>query len=184
MKTSQKEGPVSRKIGQASEKVGQVEKALLYFYEHPNTSVTIREFAQTLRWSKSTTHAYLQLLQKKEIISSDHKWIDSWQNHIKKTNFYIEKVVESGLIDYLELELAASAIILFGSFRKGESQKDSDIDLFVECARERALNLKKYEQLLGHNIELFTRKKITQLPQNLLNNVVNGIKLKGYFTIK
>ena len=99
-------------------------------------------------------------------------------------HFYINRIAESGLVEFLEKELGSSAIILFGSFSKGESVKSSDIDIFVECAREKTINLKKYERALGHRVELFTRIKITLLPKRLLNNVVNGVKLKGYFTIK
>jgi len=179
---SKNKGQLSPKTGQTSNLSGQ--KVLMFFYENPSAEVAVRTIASILNISRSTVQRNLQDLRKEGILDSNNRWIDSWSNKIKKVNFYTEEIVRSGLVDFLEKELAASAIILFGSFSKGDSIKSSDIDIFVECAREKALNVRKYEVALGHRIELFTKQKITLLPKRLLNNVVNGVKLKGYFTIK
>ncbi len=177
-------GRMSNKIGQRNKLVRQRNSLLEFFYENPNAKLTVREIASKIGASRSTVQYNLKLFKEEGIISQNNRWIDSWQNRLQKINYYLKKIAKSGLIDYLEKELVASAIILFGSFRKGESVKESDIDIFVECARERKLNLSRYERKLSHKIQLFTRSKITLLPKNLLNNVVNGIKLKGYFTVK
>ena len=172
------------KTGRLSKEVGQKERIIRYYYENPLADMSIRQFANDLEMSRSTVHSHLKQLQLMGMIDGKNKWVDNWINKLRKTNYYIEKIALSGLVQYLEKELAASAIILFGSFRKGESVKESDIDLFVECGRNKQLNLVKYEKNLGHKIELFTKSKITQLPSRLFNNVVNGITLKGYYTIK
>lgn len=182
---------MSKIIGRPSKKVGHVsnlfrqEAALLeFFYENPASKLTVRKLAAETKINRSTIQYQLKQLKEEGLVSKDNKWIDSWQNRLQKINYYIEKFARSGLIDYLEEKLAASTIILFGSFRKGEAVKDSDIDIFVECAREKEVNLGEFEKKLGHKIQVFTKPKITLLPAHLLNNVVNGIKLKGYFTIK
>ncbi len=77
-----------------------------------------------------------------------------------------------------------SCIILFGSFRKGESVKGSDIDLFIESSKKIELNLNKFEKKLSHDLQLFIEEDIKKLQPRLLNNVVNGIKLYGSFKIK
>ncbi len=171
---------MSKKLGLKSKKDGLIE----FFYSNSLRKPTVRELAAETGLSRSTVQYQLKQLKKGNIVSKNNQWIDNWHNRFQKTNYYIKKMAEAGLIDYLDEELAASAIILFGSFRKGESVKESDIDIFVECAREKELDLTKFEKLLGHKTQLFTRTKITQLPPHLLNNVVNGIKLKGYFKIK
>jgi predicted nucleotidyltransferase len=73
---------------------------------------------------------------------------------------------------------------LFGSLRKGDSVKDSDIDIFIESSVKKNIELKKFEKKLNHNIQLFIENKINDLPNHLFNNVVNGIKLYGSFKIK
>jgi len=97
----------------------------------------------------------------------------------KKTNYFIEEIVKSGLIDYLINSLNPSCIILFGSIRKGESNKESDVDLFVETSIKKDLDLKQYERKLKHKVQLFVENKISNLQPNLLNNVINGIKIYG-----
>lgn len=182
---SKKMKRVSKKTGQASLFVGQKpNRALEFFFENPNALLTVRELAKGLGMSRSTVQRCLKVLRDEDYISEQNKWIDSWFNHVRKTNYYVEKICASGVVNYLEEQLGASAIILFGSIRKGESVRDSDIDLFVECARNKEVKLQPFERILDHKIQLFTKPKITLLPKHLLNNVVNGIKLKGYFTIK
>lgn len=173
---------MSQKLGQMSNLAGQ--KILEFFFENPRSKLTVRALAEKLRLSRSTTQYCLVNLRNQGLISQENLWIDNWQNRLAKTSYYLEKIARSGLIEYLEQELVASAIILFGSFRKGESESSSDIDLFVECAREKRPDLSRFEKRLGHKIQLFTRPKITLLPPHLMNNVVNGIKIKGYFTLK
>lgn len=180
---------LSKKTGQKSKKVGQKskfarQKLLEYFYENPLAEATVRELAIKTKLSRSTVQYWLQQFKQEGIISGKNQWFNSSFNRLVKSCYYQEKIVHSGLIDYLEKELAATAIILFGSFNKGESVQESDIDFFVECAREKKLDLRKFERKLGHSVDVFTRPKITLLPKRLLNNVVNGIKLRGYFTIK
>jgi predicted nucleotidyltransferase len=80
--------------------------------------------------------------------------------------------------------LNPSCIILFGSIRKGESDKTSDIDIFVESSVKKSLDLSKFEKKIGHKIDLFIESDLKNLNSNLFNNVINGIKLYGSFKIK
>ncbi|PIN74229.1 hypothetical protein COV20_01280 [Candidatus Woesearchaeota archaeon CG10_big_fil_rev_8_21_14_0_10_45_16] len=178
---SRKMRPVSKKKGQLSKIFGQ--KIREYYYEHPADAMTVRALALKLKLNRSTVQYHLQQLRKEGFIDKNNLWVDSWSNKLQKSHYFTLKIASSGLVQYLESELGVSAIILFGSFSKGDSVKESDIDLFVECARQKQLELQKFERLLGHKIELFTKARIYQLPKPLLNNVVNGIKLKGYFTL-
>ena len=102
----------------------------------------------------------------------------------KKINYYTEKIITSGLLEEIIKKLNPGCVILFGSIRKGESVKDSDIDLFIESQTEGKIDLKKYEKKLKHKIQLFIEKDIHKLQPQLFNNVVNGIKLYGSFKIK
>ncbi|MBD3361832.1 hypothetical protein GF358_03500 [Candidatus Woesearchaeota archaeon] len=92
------------------------------------------------------------------------------------------KIYDSGLIDHIENKLHPRCIILFGSVRKGEYTKKSDIDLFVQ-AQTKQINLEKYEKKLKHKINLFFEKDFHKLSKELLENLINGIKLSGYIRI-
>tara|TARA_Y100000034_G_scaffold133269_2_gene198279 strand:- start:77 stop:583 length:507 start_codon:yes stop_codon:yes gene_type:complete len=154
------------------------------FFEYPNKEFTIREIAKKTKIPKSTVQKYLVYLRKEGLITKKNSANIEFFYKIEKITFFMKKIAKSELIDFLVSELNPSCIILFGSIRKSDSNFESDIDLFVESYEEKKLNLEKYEKKLKHKVDLHIRKKIHDLNDNLFNNVVNGIKLQGYFNIK
>lgn len=165
-------------------KYNNLDKILRIFYEYPEKQFTVRELAKKTRIPKSTAHKYLRELKKSRRVTKENKAVNTALFKTEKTFFYIKELFESGLIEYLTEKLRPSCMILFGSFRKGESAKESDIDLFVEALKKQDLDLAKFEKILGHRIQLFTEQDINDLPDNLFNNVVNGIKIAGVFKIR
>ena len=89
---------------------------------------------------------------------------------------------ESGLINYLWEKLSPEAIVLYGSFSRGESIENSDIDLFI-LGKERFIKLEEFEKKLNKNVHILFKKSLKELPSELKNNVLNGIILKGYLKI-
>ncbi|MFH1592578.1 MAG: nucleotidyltransferase domain-containing protein [Candidatus Woesearchaeota archaeon] len=160
------------------------DKILELFYRNPNYQFTVREIAKETKVAKSTVQAYLKQLKKENLVSKENKAVPSEYFKLKKMNYYTEKIFEVGLIDFLKKKLNPSCIILFGSIRKGESMRDSDIDLFIESHNKSEISLSKFEKKLKHSIQLFTETNIKKLHSRLFNNVLNGIKLYGSFKIK
>ncbi len=161
------------------------EKRLLeVFYEHPGKRFTVRQLEKLTKMPRATVHVYVSQLRKQGLISEDNQAMDSILFKTKKTHFFIEQLVTSGLIEHIITKLNPSCIILFGSIRKGESDKDSDIDLFVETHTKTDLQLERFEKQLNHKIQLHIREDIHKLQPRLFNNVVNGIKMYGSFKIK
>ncbi len=169
------------RTGRGARKKGKEvkEKILEYFYENPQKGDSIRKIAKSIGVSKSSVQKHLSIMIKKGLLREG-----DFLFKIKKINHYTEKIVFSGLVDFLINEMNPSCIILFGSIRKGDSVKESDIDLFVESSVKKDLDLTNFEKRLGHRIQLFVEPKIDELNKNLFNNVVNGIKLYGGFRIK
>lgn len=159
-------------------------KILGLFYEYPNRKFTVREISRLARIPRATTHKILLGLKKQKLVTKDNIAQNSLFFKNKKINFFIEKIIESGLIDEIINRINPSCIILFGSIRKGESVKESDIDIFVESHVKKELNLKKFEKKIGHKIQLFAEPSINKMQKNLFNNIINGIKLYGAFSIK
>lgn len=161
------------------------DKTLELFYENPAKAFTIREVSKLTGLPKSTLHPYLNYFKKKGLIKNNNQSSEnSLLFKIKKINYHIEKIVTTGLLEYLIKELNPSCVILFGSCRKGESEQESDIDIFVESHIKKDINLEKFEKLLKHKVQLFIETNINKLPSHLLNNIVNGIKLHGSFKVK
>ena len=181
--TSQKKGQLSQKMGQTYLGLGQALVLVEYFFSHPLTRLSVRELSVKLKMSKSTVQRGCQNLSKIGLLSPEYTWLDSAYSRRIKSYHFILKMEKSGLFDYLEQELGASVIVIFGSVAKGEYDAQSDVDVFVECARNRKLDLSSYEKQIGLHIELFTAVSFQSVAQNLVPAIVNGVKVRGYLSL-
>lgn len=166
------------------------DKILDLFFEEPNRLFQIREIARLTKIPKSTVARILKkLLEEKLIIKKKENIIGYMANEsnanfrLKKKITFLEKIYKSGLITYFEEQFYPKCIILFGSFSKGEYNKKSDIDIFIQ-AKEKNYNIEKFEIKLKHAINLIFDEKLSNLSNELFNNIINGIKLEGYIKIK
>lgn len=107
-------------------------------------------------------------------------------------------IYQSGIMGALAETFAqARAIVLYGSFRKGEDGNGSDVDIAVELDRvgetqqcwlgeklekEDAGRLEEIEKRIGRKFSLtvFDRKNVDL---NLFNGIANGIVLSGFLEV-
>ena len=158
-------------------------KILELFFNNPDKSFTIREISKQTKVPTTTTQRYLKQLKKDNILDKDNRFTSNHYSKFLKTYFIITNLYKSNLIDYLTKELNPSLIILFGGVRKGEYDKNSDIDIFIETTLNKELNLKDFEKILHHKIDLFIESDVKKINKNLQNNIINGIKLSGYLKL-
>lgn len=104
----------------------------------------------------------------------------------RKVVFNLNLVYQSNLVEFLDDYFRhPKAIVLFGSFRKGDDITDSDIDIAIEISEAedyRIISLKELEDLekdIKRNIQihLFSRKSIDR---HVFNNIANGIVVSGF----
>ena len=97
---------------------------------------------------------------------------------------------QSGIIEFLTNHYQnPKAIVVFGSFRRGEDQTGSDIDIAIEASGKgelittRLKDLLPFEESIQRTIQLhiFTR---TTINPHVFNNIANGIVLKGFLEVK
>jgi len=164
------------------------DKVMYVFYENPNKGFTVREISKITKIPRATVHKKLLDLKKRNLVSKDNSSVDSLLFKTKKINYYLEKIVGSGLIDEIVEKLNPSCIILFGSIMKGDSVRESDIDLFVESSvKDKPVELSGFEKKIGHEIQLFVEESVSGMKaknKNLLSNIINGIKLYGVLDLK
>lgn len=99
----------------------------------------------------------------------------------KKTNLLL-RMHQTNLTNYLYDSCLPDAIVIFGSASNGEDTEESDIDLFIQ-AKEKNLDLERYEKLFNRKITLFFEENFSRLSKELKNNILNGIILKGYLKV-
>lgn len=175
--------------------MGQSDKLLdilELFFENPTKKFHIREIAKLLNIPKTTVNYHVnKLLSKKIIIKIKQKPFSAFRadeasdiyRFYKRQEFLKKIILKTRLVDKLYKELNPKCIILFGSFAKADYDKTSDIDIFIQ-AKEAKINLEKFEKKINHKINLYFKEDINKLSNELFNNIINGIKLKGFIKLR
>ena len=98
----------------------------------------------------------------------------------------LKLIYESGLAEFLEDKFTGCAIILFGSYSRGEdvwtNEKEghkSDIDIAIVGTRGKEIGLTNFDKLLERTISINFYKSWGEIHKHLKNNILNGVILSG-----
>jgi len=101
---------------------------------------------------------------------------------VYKRNDILLRLQESGLVSFLADRFVPDAMVLFGSASRGEDVEESDIDLLV-MAKEKSVDVRKFQNTLKRRIALHLEQKVSDIPRDFLNNIINGIVVYGYLEV-
>lgn len=161
-------------------------KILKIFLENSTTKFGLREISRIANLAPASVKKYLKDLKKEKLIETTNlknnpAYIANRDEQKFKTFQKISiiyELEESGLIEYLWQKICPEAIILFGSYSKGEATEESDIDLFL-LTKEQKIDISKFQKKIKQPIQIFTDKS-EKIPKHLKNNLINGTILRGY----
>lgn len=180
------------------EKSEAYQKILNFFFSFPNKEIGLNELVKKTKISKTNANKIVHQIVKegflkKEIIGNSWR-ISSNFNHgynkTKKILYNLDLIYESGIVEKILREILNSkTIILFGSYRKGDDDEQSDIDIAIEVVDGKPLRIEKlgiikkfgYRKNIEVNLHIFSRNKIDI---NLFSNIANGIVLDGFLEVK
>lgn len=190
-----KETIVLKKV-QLFEKLNARSMILAILFRYPYQEFTLSELAKYGKTAKSTASDIVSGLEKDGLAKVvDLGIIWRIQANRESFSFIKEKILynlgviyKSGIVEYIAQVYHPKAIILFGSFRKGEDAPGSDVDIAVEISEDSDLNVvrvddfKYLESQIDRKINLyfFNRNKIDL---NLFNNIANGMVLSGFLEV-
>ncbi|MBS3123844.1 nucleotidyltransferase domain-containing protein [Candidatus Woesearchaeota archaeon] len=165
----------------------EITKIALSFYLHPMAQYGVRELSKITQTDTKTVLKYLKELIKQKIVIRNHQKgkypyyeanrISNLYRH-EKSELIIKKILESGLIEFLEKHLSPKTIVLFGSVQKGTYHQESDVDIFVQT-KYKNIDIYSFNKKLGHPIQLFFEENLSALSAGLLENIYNGLVLSG-----
>lgn len=178
-------------------------KTLNWFFSFPDIEVSLNDLSQQLRISKTTANKVVSQLEregflKKEVLGRIWR-VSCNQSHpynfTRKIAYNLSMVYESVIIKAIKATIPnirntnPVAIILFGSYRKGDDTEKSDIDIAVEVLDNEDIQIIPFANFsrFGYranvkvNIHIFSRNKIDL---NLFANIANGIILEGFLEVK
>ncbi len=163
---------------------------LKVFFDHPTEELGLRELSRLARLAPTSVLVYLRDFEKqgfiKKFVKKNRPVYKAEREHedfvfYKKLGI-LHELHYCGCIAYLWRKLAPKALILYGSSAKGESIEGSDLDIFV-IGKEKEIDLKEFERKLNRNIHLMFEDTVKDISNELKNNLINGIILKGYFKV-
>lgn len=166
-------------------------------FKYPEKEFSLSDLAKEAGVAKTNIGIILKEFQDVGLITIE-KLSKIWRIKANQTNWlYIRSkiiynlnfVYKSGLVEFLaDSYKNPKAIVLFGSFRKGEDLSNSDIDIAIESDEIKEYQvtglreLSEFESTIGRRIQihLFNRKNIDI---GVFNNVANGILLWGFLEV-
>lgn len=164
------------------------QKILRLLYIKAGIQINKNQIAKILNVSQPAVMKALPDLEKRNMIKikqdkESRRWAIEFnrdsQNMIwLKRVDNLKQLYDSGLVDHLYKAIPESTIILFGSCAFGEDTINSDIDLAV-IGTKKEVNLKNFEKVLERNININYYPSFKDIHKYLLNNILNGIALKG-----
>jgi len=172
-------------------------KVMRWFFSFPERRIGLNDLIKEVSISKTTANKVINRLEKegfliKEVIGKAWR-ISCNQKHeynrTKKICYNLEMVYESGIIKEIDKKYKPKSMVLFGSYRKGDDNEKSDIDIAVEVVSDIELRIEEFEKLeefgfrknVKINAHIFSRKNINN---NLFSNIANGIILDGFLEVK
>jgi predicted nucleotidyltransferase len=163
-----------------------------FFFVNPSAKIRVRGLEKTLKLSLPSVIRYCKELQKEGILTTIKMGNVVFYTADKTSqNFLLQKKLHnikslhtSGLIEFMKIELSNPAIIVFGSYSKGEDIEKSDIDVYLETPSDKQIELIGFERKLNRKIQIFRYKGLQEIKNiNLANNIINGIILNGYIEV-
>lgn len=173
------------------------DKVLHWFFAYPAKEFTLSELCEQLKISKTTANTVVLELEKLKFLEHEvlgNLWrIYANQKHpffiTLRIPFNLKSVYQSDILEWVVSNVPnARAVILFGSYRKGDDTEKSDVDIAVEVVGNKELEIVKlqasrmgYRENVHVNVHLFSRKKIDL---NVFASIANGIVLQGFLEVR
>lgn len=169
---------------------------IYWFFSYPTREVSLSDLTSILNISKITGNRVVNELVKagflkKEVLGKIWRISCNAQHPLNrlKIPYNLTLIYSSVIIDEISKKFPnARSVVLFGSYRKGDDNDKSDIDIAVELLGNNDLKIIElgkfnlgYRKNIPVNLHVFSRSKIDL---NLFANIANGIILSGFLEVK
>ena len=172
-------------------------KVIEVLFKYPEKEFSLSDLAREAGVAKANIGRMLEEFQEIGLISIE-KLSKIWRIRSNQTNWiYVRSkiaynlnfVYKSGLVEFLvDYFKNPKAIVLFGSYRKGEDMSNSDVDIAIESGEAKKYQiiglrgLLEFEKIIGRRIQIhiFNREN---MDIGVFNNIANGILLWGFLEV-
>ncbi|MBD3312871.1 hypothetical protein GF345_00355 [Candidatus Woesearchaeota archaeon] len=160
------------------------------FLQNPDTSFHLREIARLTGLSPAGVLKILRKLVKQDLVSKEKTRVtDNYLANTDNKEFValkrasnIYSISSCGVIREIAEKYLPEAVVLFGSYARGEDTGRSDIDIAVITDKKKDINTAKYEKSLKRRINIH-KIKLDKASKEFRNNLANGITLHGFLRL-
>ena len=157
-------------------------KVLSVFFAEPTKIHYIKAISKKIKLAPTSVKNHLKtLLDKGFLLKKKSEIYEGYKANRENSEFIFYKKIynltsihESGLEKELKKNYP-KAIILFGSYAKGEDTENSDVDIFID-SKTKKLEIEKFENALNRKIHLIFAN---EADKKLKGSVNQGIILLG-----
>lgn len=159
------------------------------FFIEPSLKISVRELSRrakiSIAWASKTVSEFQKtgILRAEKTGAAKLVFAGEENFRIMKRQFNLSSLYDSGLADFLAKELRPEAIVVFGSYEKGEDEKKSDIDIAVINGRQKSLDVSKFQKSLSRKINLHMLKHADSGDSHFRNSIANGNVLYGFLKV-
>lgn len=169
----------------------EVNSILEHFLRHPTQQIHLRELARRTGFSPGgALKAVRKLVRRDIVIERKGMAVTNYQAATGsrlwlalKRAYNLYTLQASGLVEALgDAYEEPAAIVLFGSYARGDDTETSDIDIAVVTPLVRAFNRKPFEKSLGKHINII-ELELSKAKEEFIESLANGIVLHGHLTL-
>jgi len=137
---------------------------------NPNTIINI---------SKKLIKEGILVVEKKKHITEIFFNLGNPEAVIRKKIFNLKQIYDSRIIDIIKEKFQPEAVVIIGSYSRGEDIEDSDIDIVAVSKKDyETISLKKFEDFLKRKVHVIITD-YKQMSEEFYINFINGIVLYG-----
>jgi predicted nucleotidyltransferase len=162
-------------------------------FNYPNRTFHMRELSKETGLSTTAVKSSLKELHGYGIVQVEESGVttdvradlDSESYAFYKRIFNLYRLERYSMVKSLKAAFNAEAIVLFGSFAKGEDIEKSDVDILILAKGQgkKINNLGAWERELNRKIDLHVLGSLDGSSKEFKNAVANGIVLYGYLKV-
>ncbi len=155
------------------------------FFKEPTEIHFIKEISRKINLAPTSVRNIIKYLGKNHlIVKKKSKPFDGYTANRENEDFIFYKKIYNlyslkDLINEIANKIYPSAIVLFGSYSRGEDVLSSDIDLLVLSKTKKEINIFSNEKILERKINLLIIDKLEKLDEPIRKKINNGIVLYG-----
>ena len=155
------------------------------FFREPTSAHFMREIGKKINLAPTSVRNNIKEMERADLIKikelkpfngfSANRDNEQFLFYKKVYNFYTLYGLKKKLIESFH----PKAIIVFGSYSRGEDIETSDIDVLIISKVKKEINLEKFEKEIMREINILVVDNLNKLDEKIQKKIRNGFMLYG-----